>query len=93
LPATTGLTICLRSKGSNAQNLNFGMKKERRSAYEGENKVHFAGKACSALDILMISPWMSKVNGPHDEWAEGQCSSTSGEKSRLRSKSPGRGFE
>ena len=34
-------------------------------------------------DKIMISPWMSKVNGPHEEWAERHCPSASGEKSRL----------
>jgi hypothetical protein len=31
----------------------------------------------------MISPLASKVNGPHEEWAETRCRSASGEKSPL----------
>jgi len=40
-----GVTIGLRSKSSNAQKVDFGMKEERMNAYEGENNVNFAGNA------------------------------------------------
>ena len=33
------------------------------------------------LDEIMISPLVSKVNGPHEQWAETLCRSASGEKS------------
>ena len=39
------------------------------NAHEGENNVNFAGKA-APLDTIMISPLMSKVNGPDEQWAE-----------------------
>jgi len=29
--------------------------------------VNIAGQNCSALDEIMISPLMLKVNGPHEE--------------------------
>jgi hypothetical protein len=53
---------------------------------EGENKVNISGAELLRTrrnDKIMISPWMSKVNGPHEEWAERHCPSASGEKSRL----------
>jgi hypothetical protein len=30
--------------------------------------VNIAGQNCSALDEIMVSPLMLKVNGPHEKW-------------------------
>jgi len=54
-------------------------------AQEGENNVNIAGQNLLPLDEIRISPLMSKVNGPHEQWAETHCRSASGEKSRFRS--------
>jgi hypothetical protein len=51
-------------------------------AQEGENNVNIAGQNLLPLDEIRISPLMSKVNGPHEQWSETHCRSASGEKSR-----------
>jgi hypothetical protein len=39
-------------------------------AQEGENNVNTAGQNLLPLDEIRITPLMSKVNGPDEQWAE-----------------------
>ncbi len=61
-------------------------------AQEGGNNVNIAGQNLLPLDEMRISPLMSKVNGPHEQWAETHCRSATGEKSPLRSLTTPEGF-